>query len=428
MQARTHFLQAFKQHIRRVSNKWLLEVRDFRLLWGGEACSLIGTQVHFAALSWLTLQLTRSGEALGTVVLMASVARVVFMLLGGALADRLTPRFMMLLANLVQMLLSALLALLVAFDTVHIWHLYGIAFLVGLMDAFFRPAYMAILPRLIPANRLGAGVALLDGTTQLSRFVGPVMGGMMIRWGGAVAAFGFDAFSFLVAAVTLVLMRAGGQILMTGQGILGVPEAINARTLVVGIGDGLRYVWRDRVMRPLLMATAMVNFLLTGPLVVGLPVLARVRFGTGPVAFGAMLSAFGGGALLGALIAGSIRQPRRRGIVLSVVLGTTGVVLATLSVAPTVLLASAATALVGLGSGFAAVIFNTWLQQRADVVILGRVFGLVLFAAVILEPISYALAGQLADRQLSLLFLLAGSMLCVTMLIVITDRDVRALD
>src|SRR5688500_4433770 len=92
---------------------------------------------------------------------MASIARVVFMLLGGALTDRLTPRFMMLLANLVRMLLSALLATAIIVDAVSVWTLYAIAFVFGLMDACFRPAYQSILPRLVAQERIPAGVALL---------------------------------------------------------------------------------------------------------------------------------------------------------------------------------------------------------------------------------------------------------------------------
>src|SRR3954468_1811368 len=124
-----------------------LSVRNFRLLWIGEGISLLGDQFYMIALPWLVLQLTGSALALGTVMALASIPRALFLLVGGALVDRFSPRSVMLASNFARLVLVVLLSALVLTNTIQIEMLYAFALAFGLADAFYFPGQSAIIPQ-----------------------------------------------------------------------------------------------------------------------------------------------------------------------------------------------------------------------------------------------------------------------------------------
>jgi hypothetical protein len=111
-----------------------LRERDFRLVFSGESISLLGDQFHFVALAWLTLQLTGSGVALGTVLMATAIPRAVFMLVGGAMSDRTSPRSLMLGSNALRTVVVAIVAALVLTGNAQLWQLYVLALIFGTVD------------------------------------------------------------------------------------------------------------------------------------------------------------------------------------------------------------------------------------------------------------------------------------------------------
>src|SRR5215213_1273272 len=199
-----------------------LSVRNFRLLWIGEGISLLGDQFYMIALPWLVLQLTGSALALGTVMALASIPRALFLLVGGALVDRFSPRSVMIASNFARLVLVVLLSALVLTNTIQIEMLYAFALAFRLADAFYFPGQSAIVPQLLPEDQLQAGNTFVQGTAQLSLFLGPVLAGSLIALlGHATAdsvsstqgigiAFGIDALSFLASLLCLNLMHVPG--------------------------------------------------------------------------------------------------------------------------------------------------------------------------------------------------------------------------
>src|SRR5262245_51338819 len=165
-----------------------LSMRNFRLLWIGEGISLLGDQFYLIALPWLVLQMTGSALALGTILALASIPRAVFMLIGGAFVDRYSPRNVMLGSNAARLALVALMAGLVLTGQMQLWMLYGFALAFGLADAFYYPAQSAIVPQVLPLEQLQAGNTMVQGTAQLSLFLGPVLAGGLIAVLGQGAA------------------------------------------------------------------------------------------------------------------------------------------------------------------------------------------------------------------------------------------------
>jgi MFS family permease len=198
----------------------VLRIRNFRLLWVGQGISVLGDQFYLIALPWLVLQLSGDALAVGAVLALAAIPRALFMLVGGALIDRFSPRKVMLASDMLRLLLVSLLTLLILAGLLHMWMLYVFALIFGLVDAFFYPAQPALIPQLVEREQFQAGNVLIQGTAQLSLFAGPVIAGVLIalldsgsvRGGaanmrGIAIAFGVDALSFLASIVTLWMIR-----------------------------------------------------------------------------------------------------------------------------------------------------------------------------------------------------------------------------
>ena len=374
-----------------------LTVRDFRFLWTGEGISILGTQFHLVALPWLVLQVTGSSIALGTVLMAAAIPRALLMLVGGALTDHFSPRTMMLISNAGRGLLSAALALLIATHHIHLWHLYLIPALFGTFDALFYPAYQSILPRLLPQESLAAGNALMQATIQTAMLVGPAPAGALIAAFSLAWAFGIDAFSFVVAVAMLIMIATQA----------GAAAHAARRNMLHSIAEGARYVNHDHPLRAFILMACGLNLVVTGPFMVGMPLIAKGRFaswGGGSLAYGIMFSAFGAGALIGGLTAGSLRHVSRPGLFMVFVMCLIGLGMLVLGYVPWLWACSAMMTAMGIAVGTANITNITWIQKRPEPQMLGRVMSVMMFGGLGLVPVSMAVAGVVAKFGVRVLF------------------------
>ncbi len=422
-----------------------LAIRDFRLLWLGESVSLLGNQFYLVALSWLTLQLTGSGAALGTVLMTAAVPRAALMLVGGAMSDRVSPRPLMIVSNSARALLTAILTALILTDMVALGHLYGLAILFGIFDAFFYPAFRSIVPWLVTDDQLEPANSLIQGTSQLSILLGPLPAGVLVAAVGVGPAFAFNVASFVFASTMLSLMRTGGSLnraratsdVHVGSAAPpsgpvpapGTAEGAPTRNrLIHDILEGLRYAWADPALRTILILVAAIDFAAVGPITVGLAALADTRFLGGAAAFGAMMSAWGGGTFVGSLVAGVIGRPRRRGYWVIAVGAIFGAGLGTLSWVPALAPAVLALGCMGIGGGLINVMMFAWLQGRTESRLIGRVMSLVMFASQGLAPFSYLLAGVLVDVSLAWMYVGAGLLMLASAAYAASQSTIRSID
>jgi hypothetical protein len=387
----------------------LLRNRNFRLFWVGESISLLGDQFQIIALPWLVLQMTGDALAMGTVLALAGVPRAVFALLGGAMTDRLSPRRVMLASNVVRMALVAGMAGLILFGAPQLWMIYTFALAFGLADAFFYPAQNAIVPRLVGKDDLQLANSLVQGVMQLSLFAGPVLAGIVIAaFSGAGseastvgigAAFAIDAATFLVSAAALwALNEAPIERPDEDQGVFRA------------IAEGLRLVWDEPVLRTIFILIAAANFLVVGPIDVGVPTLAGTRLPEGARAFGLIMSAFGGGSLIGLALAGGLPRPPQRvlGLVLTVVWSVMGVFLALMGLLASTPPIAAASFFMGVANSYVVITFITWLQLRVPEALMGRVMSLLMFVSVGLLPLSTTISGVVGQWNLVALFVGGG--------------------
>ena len=397
----------------------LLKDRNFRFLWIGQGISLLGDQLYAVALPWLVLQLTGSALATGSVLALVAVPRAVFMLLGGALTDRLSPRQVMLASNLGRLALVATLSVLTLTGLVQLWMLYVFALLFGFADAFFFPAQGAIVPRLVGLEGLQVGNAVIQGTAQLAMFVGPTLAGLLIALldakaaSGSVpgsvgigAALGLDALTFIASVVALSLMRLKPREAPAEDS----PEETGVLRSIL---EGLSAIWEDKILRYYFIVIAVVTFLLLGPFTVGIPVLAHSRYAEGAMALGTILSSFGGGSLVGIALAAAAPKPPGRAFpaVMLTMCSLLGIGLILLGLTVALAPAAVAALIMGLAEGYVMIQWITWMQIRTPAHMLGRVMSVLMFSVVGLAPLSNAAAGALIQLNPTVVLVGAGGLI-----------------
>jgi MFS family permease len=407
-----------------------LSVRNFRLLWIGEGLSLLGDQFYLIALPWLVLQLTGSALALGTILALASIPRAVFMLVGGALVDRYSPRSVMIWSNFARFALVALLSVLVLTNTINIEMLYVFALAFGLADAFYFPAQTAIVPQVLSEDQLQAGNSYVQGTAMLSLFLGPVLAGALIALFGQTAAadgapdmrgiaiaFAIDALSFVASLLTLLMMRIPGV----------TKQASEQQNVIDSIKEGFAYVWSRMVLRVFFLLVVATNFLVLGPVTVGIPVLTDQRLLEGAAAFGIIMSAFGAGSLLGIILSNVVPAPKPEhfGTVILLVGSSLGVGVALMPLFGSTAVIAVISLAIGAVAGYQRMMLFTWLQKRIPQELMGRVMSLLFFCSIGLAPVSNALAGAILEINLNALFIGGGLLMTAVSLLSILLPEIR---
>lgn len=404
-----------------------LKIPVFRRLWVGASLSMLADQAFLVSLTWLVLRITDSGASLGAVLAVAAVPGIVLTPLGGVLSDRLSPFVVMSFSNFARAALMGALAFLALTGAIQIWHVYLLAAGLSALDAFYYPAAMAAVPAVVDRDRLTAANALSQGVEQASGILGPALAGLMLALFGAWINLGANAVLFLASALIFAAVTRAGY---PAVRFFATEEARGHENNVgtaSALLEGVRYAWRDPVIRTVMLILVGINLSMAGPIYVGGSLLAENRLG-GAGAFATLIAAGGVGSLIGAVIAGSVERIRRRGLVELALTGVMGVGVGCLAFVTGLLVAGLLAMMIGMAASFLAVINISWLQERSEPRLVGRVMSLAMFSAVALDPISYVLAGLLVEVSLPAVFLAAGGLLLLTALLGATSRTMLTVD
>ena len=392
----------------------VLSNRNFRLLWMGGSISVLGSQFSMIALPWLILQITDDPQALGLVLALAGLPRAVFILLGGAITDRFSPRKILVLCDWINFVLSGLIAALVFSGSMQVWMVYVFSFVTGVVSGFVIPAGNSITPLLLPDRDLPAGNSISMGSMQLMGFLGPAMAGVIIgsysqSIAGVGIAFAFDSLTFGFSAIMLGLIHG------VARETPSAAEQHSQESVWASIRVAGRYILRHEALRLMFLVMIVVNFLFTGPLLVGIPVLADQRVEEGAAAFGLLMSAYAGGNLLGSLLAGGLPRPNGRvlGMIIVGLIAGFGIVLAAFGWILSTWLDFALILILGIGNGYIGLVLYTWIQQSTPKEMLGRVMSITMLASMGLVPLSQAIAGAVSKWNLTGLFVIAGGLLAL---------------
>jgi MFS family permease len=387
------------------------QTRQFLWLWLGQTLIFCATQIWLVALTWLVLQETQSGWAAGSVLMAAAIPRGLLMLLGGAMSDRLPTNRVAALAGAIAALAIAGVVGMLLSDRFSLEGMIALAALFGALEAFLYPAILALLPKLVPAERLSRANAWMQGSEQITNVVGPAAAGLAIGAVGLTATFSLDALLLLLGSLCIFLVQP-----QTPRRSPHLSQSAPAPALAAEIGEGLRYAWQRSDIRIGLLLIAAINFAILGPIVIGVAQLVTVRLQGNATTFGALQAAYGVGALLGVVIAGQLNAIANLKTPLAWLAGALGLGLMALGFVNSTALAAIAIGGMGLGGGIVGVLAMTWLQQQTAFYMQGRMMSLTMFAAVALDPFSQAVSGALLEVSLTGLFVAAGGVMLLTAL------------
>lgn len=401
----------------RVGPMSLLRQRRFMTVMGGEGLSMTGDAAFQIALAWTVIEVTGSITALAGVLLFQAIPRGVLLLLGGAVVDRYSPRLVMAVTHLVRAATLVAIATVAAIGTVELWHLCGLALVMGVAAAFFTPAAETIIPTLVEDDELSRANAVQGFFEQAAFVVGPVTGGLLVAATGAWAVFAINGLTFLIAALTVLAAP------VTTPSPHSVP---GPREVLRQIGEGLGHARRSPDVRLVLIVITAATLSYSGVFAVGLPALAATF--AGPGALGLMVSGWGAGQLVGALAASVTGLPRRWGLLIIAMSLVEGVMFASLGVLAHPVAAAIVLFVVGIGVSYSTdVALPTFIQTRTPRQLLGRVSAVMGLPRVIFEPVSIALLGVALAHSIRGAFLLAAVPVLVAGTVLLLDPRARAL-
>lgn len=379
--------------------------RNYRLYFGGQFISLIGTWMQNIAQGWLVLQLSHSAFALGIVAALQSLPVLFFALLGGVIADRL-PKYRLLVFTQASMAILALvLALDVTAGTVQIWHIYILASLLGVAQSVDMPTRQAFTVEMVGKEDLLNAIALNSALFNSARIVGPSVAGLLIAFVGLALCFYLNAASFLAVIIGLLLMHPSE---------FRIRGAVQHGGSVVGqLKEGLSYVRRTPFVAMIMIMIGCFSVSAFNFNVI-LPVFADSVLHKGAAGYGVMSSAMGVGSLLAASVIAFSKQARWTvliGAIAAFVIFAFGFSLSKSYPLSLVFLAALGASMMTFSTQA-----NTSVQQNTPDILRGRVMSLYMMLFVGSQPLGAFVTGTLAAVFSAPLALITGACVCMLVL------------
>ncbi|MBU9714363.1 MFS transporter [Evansella tamaricis] len=381
------------------------------------------------ATNWYVVNFLGLEAMLGIVMFASSVPRLVFMLIGGVIADRVSKAWVMFISDFTKgVLLVGIIALLM-FDLLAIWPLIVLAFIFGLLDAFFWPASSAILPETVKEEQLTRANSVLNMTRQASMIVGPLLAGIMLAIGGYVLIFGITAATLLIAGIIDLMMKRNmpKEERDSKQSKLG----LNGGGMFASIKEGFLYVKNSSFLLALMLSAVFLNLLFSGPFMLGLPIFAtHVLEGT-EVTYSFLSGGIAGGMVLGSILVGVLNIKKKRGVFSIAGILALAIFCLAFSLSSSFYLNMAFVILIGAASSVANIPLLAVIQHHTEKEYLGRVMSFISFSAMGLMPISFLFTTLLLALSISIdviMLVSASALIMVSTMIIWKGKGLRMVD
>lgn len=360
-----------------------LRHRDYRLLWIGTLFSSSGLWIQQVSVGWLTYEVTGSAFLLGAVNGFRSLPLLFLAPFGGVAADRLDCKRLMLSTQLFLMTVTAVFATSIAVGYVHVWSIILFTLLTGVGWAFNMPVRQSLVPSLVPRQDLTNAIALNSVGRNITRVLGPALGGLLIAGVGVAGNFYLQSLAYVGVGAMVWRMC-----------VPPIPRASRKVSVWRNLAEGAGYVWHHPTLRAQ-MALALIPVLVALPYSSLMPIFAKDVLNVGPEGFGVLMAAPGLGALAGTLIIASLGNVRRKGLLLFGSLIALGVSLALFSRSSSFVLSLGLLALAGAFQMTYMTMNQTLLQLTSTDEFRGRVMGIYMLDQGLM-PLGSLLAGALA--------------------------------
>lgn len=361
-----------------------LRFRNYRLYFTSQIISFSGTWMQSVALSWLVLELTGSGTALGTVIAMQFLPTLLLAPFGGVIADRFDKRRLITLTQSISGVLALTLGVLTLTGSVRLWMVYAIAAGLGAVTAVDNPSRQTFVMEMVGPSDLTNAITLNSVVVNAARAIGPALGGVMIALFGTGTCFVFNGVSYIAVIVALAMIR--------GDDLH--PSARTARA-PGQLREGFVYAWRTPAVRTTL-AMLLIIGTFTYEFTTTLPLLSEFTFGAGSSGLAAMSALMGVGAVVGGLAIAAFGSPTAQR--LTVTAASFGVTVALVAVMPSIIAVYVLMPFVGAASVAVIAMSNAMLQLNSAPALRGRVMALFSMALIGSTPIGGPIVGWIGEH------------------------------
>ena len=391
---------------------------SFAWLWSGQTISRIGDAFYRIALAWWVLEATGSATAMGTVLIFSSVPMLIFLLIGGVTVDRFSRSKIMFASDIGRGLIVLIVSFFAYQGTLQLWHIYLASITFGFVNAFFQPAYSALIPQVVAQSDLPSANSLTNLSERLAGIIGPALGAAIVAAGGSPTAFLLNAITFFLSAICIVPSLQFKNPISSQKG--------NAwQDLREGFSTVMRMPW----MWITILLASIVNITEGSVSAVATPFLVSEKFGHNVNALGWILSAISIGSVVTALILGQFKQIHKRGwlIYLATILSGLGILFTGLS--PHIIGTLIAGFFCGVGLSVFGLIWLNTLQEKVPQEQLGRVSSIDMLGSFVLMPVGYGIIGWLTDISgASTIFIWCGIITILIAILGLCHPAIRELD
>lgn len=379
-----------------------LRYRNYRLFFGGQTLSLIGTWMQRIAMGWLVYRLTDSAFLLGVVGFAGQIPGFLVGPFAGVIADRVNRHRMLIATQVLAMIQATILAALVLTGGIEVWHLIALSVFLGFIMGFEIPARQSFLVQMVENKEdLGNAIALNSSMFNLARLVGPSVAGILIAAVGEGICFLLNAVSFIAVIGALLAMK-----------VTPIKTETADTHLLKGLKEGFSYAFGFAPIKAIILLFALVS-LMGMPYQVLMPIFARDVLQGGPHTLGFLMGATGVGALVGAFYLASRKSVVGLGKMIALAAGLFGAGLVVFSMSHFLWLSLFLVLIVGFGMMVQMASSNTVLQTVVEDDKRGRVMSLYAMAFMGMAPLGSLLAGSLASKIGAPYTLLIGGSFCV---------------
>lgn len=374
-----------------------LKSYNFRLYFGGQCISLIGTWMQQIAMSWLVFRLTGSVFLLATVTFMAQIPILVATPYMSVFVDRFDRRKLLMLTQSLSMLQALLMAVLTLTGLIQVWHIMILSLLIGLINALDNPTRQSFYPSLVPRDKLSNAIALNSAVINGSRLIGPAVGGVLIGLLGEGICFLLNGISYIAVIIALLMMRVMPQ---RGKGV--------KQKVWEDMQDGFQYVVGNIPIRTLLLLMSVISFFGL-PLMTFIPAYVKTILHGGSEMLGLLLSCIGVGSFIAALYLAARKSVLGLGKVVMLSGVLLGIGLSVMSFVSIPWVAAVLCLPIGFSVIAAVASINTLLQTLSREDKRGRVMGYMAMAFTGMAPVGSIILGAFEEFVgLQVIILLSG--------------------
>lgn len=368
----------------------LFQNRAFMLVWLSGLSVMLGFSMFFLSVSWFIVDVLEQPAVLGIVMMSVSIPRVIMMIYGGILADKVRKSLIMFITNMLQVFVMIAMIILFQNDWLQVSSLIVIALVFGFLDAFFFPAVSSMIPIIVREEELQRANSLFQGSTEMMFIIGPLVAGFLLTIGDFTLTF--SAAAVLIAVSTVLVFPP----------FIGDPtpeKRQDGKSALFDLKEGLNYVRRSDLHRTGTFTIVIINLFMIGPIIISFPLLVSA-LGGGPLELSLLEGGLAAGTFLASVILAVWNIKLRRGRLILFSLLASFVLFFFFSQAVAFSLLVVLTALTGFLAMFVYLPTVTMVQEKTDKDKLGRVMSIITLAASGFEPIAFGLISFLVAAAL----------------------------